>query len=398
LFLSERIQAAVLCLVYGLACSSNNGDTKGEVCVERRDAVGQWLPIPDGMGIGGEETVVGWVDGELIVWGGSTCAFACAKGARFEPATNEWSPMSSDGATARAMAAGIWAGRRLIVWGGVGNSETLTAGHPMLNTGDVYDLDDDSWSALSQSTPPPPRARHQAFLVGPDKMVIWGGVSANAAGETFGEFLSDGAVFDLDEGSWTMIPEEGAPKTIFASIVSANGELIVWGGVDPETRAPSTSGARFDPVTMAWRTMTQVDAPAAQQGPAVWTGTEFLIWGGVESAGGEEQGPGGAYDPRSDSWRPISTHGAPVLIGAAAVWNGRYVLVWGGDRTCPEGGVYDPATDQWRSTTLVGAPTPRARSRVVAADGDLIVFGGLVGEGGQIPAYDGARFVLDGTP
>ena len=317
--------------------------------------------------------VVVWVGESLIVWGGDMCRDGCAKGALFDPGTESWKPMQTAGATPRSSASGIWTGEKLVVWGGWGH-----AGIGPFNSGDVYDPALDAWTALEQSGAPAPRRGHSALFVPPNLMVVWGGAGTSA-------FLSGGAILNLETGVWASIPT-GGPTTVHASLAWTGTELIVWGGIDPETRAPSTSGALFDPRTGEWRPMSNTNAPGPQRGPSVWTGSEFIVWGGRD-----EQDHGGAYDPVTDRWRRVSTAGAPELNGGVALWTGTRVIAWGGDETCPRGGIYDPESDTWQPTTLVNARSQGTRFQAVWTDNEMLVFGGIVGDPGAF-LYEGSRF------
>lgn len=377
LFPSSVVLAALLGGI-SLGCAADDLEQTPS-CVEAPGSVGQWRPIPVSLETGEGELVAVWADTELLVWGGSSCGLlACATGARYDPERASWRTLPRAGARPRAMAAGVWTGSRLVVWGGIGNMVEGAAGYPMHDNGDVFEPSTETWSELEQSASPPPRrARHDAFFIPPNKLLLWGGAGANEAGETYGDFLIGGVLLDLESGDWTNLPERDAPSTIFGAVAWTGKELLVWGGVDRETRIPSTYGARFDPETMTWRPMSHVGAPVPHYGPAVWTGTELIVWGGeVLGRRGEQQPPGGAYDPNTDSWRPVSMQGAPQILSAGAVSTGREVVVWGGENDCPSGGVYDLATDSWRPTTLRGAPSPRSRFHTFWTGTEVLVYGG----------------------
>jgi hypothetical protein len=95
---------------------------------------GAWAPVSTtGAPSARVDHVAVWdpLDGVMIVWGGRNASGVLNDGARFNPDTNIWTPLASDGApTARENAAGVWITdttgvSRLIVWGGDDNAGTL---------------------------------------------------------------------------------------------------------------------------------------------------------------------------------------------------------------------------------------------------------------------------------
>jgi hypothetical protein len=100
-----------------LGCTSEASRLPVRACQEAPNAVGEWRRIPVGLETGGGEMTVVWAESEMLVWGGDYCNFACAKGARFNPTTDEWVPMRNEGAAPRSMASGVWTGDKFLVWG-----------------------------------------------------------------------------------------------------------------------------------------------------------------------------------------------------------------------------------------------------------------------------------------
>ncbi len=55
----------------------------------------------------------------MIVWSGDGACVMRGDGARYNPTTGIWSPISQTGApTARVHHTGVWTGSEMIVWGG----------------------------------------------------------------------------------------------------------------------------------------------------------------------------------------------------------------------------------------------------------------------------------------
>src|SRR5688500_1312217 len=98
-----------------------------------------------------------WTGTELIVWGGVTDdTTALASGARYDPATDRWTTISTAGApAARFLHSAVWTGREMIVWGGANKDGVF-------GNGARYDPATDTWSALTATGAPPARYLHSA--------------------------------------------------------------------------------------------------------------------------------------------------------------------------------------------------------------------------------------------
>jgi len=161
--------------------------------------------------------------------------------------------------------------------------------------------------------------------------------------------------------------------------------MIVWGGRSSFAPAEHKSdGALYDPRTDRWRPMSQVNAPTARsQMAAVWTGEEMIVWGGW-SDGGACPATGGSYNPRTDTWTalPGEADGAPVgRLDPAFVWSGRELILWGGlmsdgGRSCDTGGRYNPEKRQWRPITSAGAPPSVRGASAVWTGKTMLLWGG----------------------
>jgi hypothetical protein len=106
-----------------------------------------------------------WSGTRMLVWGGSGDAQqdqALADGAAYDPAADRWTPFSSAGAPPGRWAhSGVWTGRELLVFGGLGCSRN-EAGEPELcGSGGRYDPVADRWASMS-SDGAPPHARGRA--------------------------------------------------------------------------------------------------------------------------------------------------------------------------------------------------------------------------------------------
>jgi hypothetical protein len=86
--------------------------------------------------------LVVWADKELLVWPGGDAdrRKVTNQGARFDPATMTWTPMTTvDAPNPGSGLTGVWTGKRLFVWMGPGDD------------GGLYDPTRDRWTAVSKN-------------------------------------------------------------------------------------------------------------------------------------------------------------------------------------------------------------------------------------------------------
>ena len=109
-----------------------------------------------------------WTGSEMIVWGGFGGGYL-NDGARYNPAGNSWTAMSTTGApVGRYSHTAVWTGSEMIVWGGFSGSA--------LNDGARYNPTGNSWTSLASASGTAPTARylHTAVWTG-SEMIVWGG-------------------------------------------------------------------------------------------------------------------------------------------------------------------------------------------------------------------------------
>jgi N-acetylneuraminic acid mutarotase len=318
--------------------------------------------------------------GEMIVWGGCNTP-ACilptqgnvfGDGARYNPATNAWTPVGAAGAPSpRILHSAVWTGSEMIVWGGTKPAQAYSNGARYARTSNA-------WAPISNAGTA--RSNHRAVWTG-ELMIVWGGQSRG------GERFSPAA------NTWT--PVNGSDPYALRSdhtAVWTGTEMIAWGGGDTPFGTFYGSGNIYTPATASWRDTALTGAPQGRYfHTAVWTGVEMIVWGGQD--GSIPFKTGGRYNPATDSWRPTSTQGAPAARGNhTAVWTGQFMIVWGGAGEATPymntGAFYSPVRDRWRALPISGAPSGRYLHTGVWAGNQMIVWGG-VGTAGYL--NDGAR-------
>jgi hypothetical protein len=361
-----------------------------------------------------DEHLAVWTGTEMLIWAGwGGRAPRPSDGARYDPGTDTWRPMSVDGAplgqTSSAKTV-VWTGTEVLAWRAL--RET--------GRGLRYDPVTDVWMPMAADGEPRRRSNAAGVWAG-QEFVIWGGFAFEAPGTYM--YWQDGARYDPVTDSWTGLEGDPAlPDSIFSRLVWSGNEILLWGqsrspqGVSPRDRIPPGAGARWNPTTGQWSAMASEGAPAYGYNPAqVWTGDRLLLWGGdgfiiSNSSFGRTTIPadlpeGGLYDPVTDSWTPLRFDQPRVRAewptAETSVWTGREVIYWGGrgaDRRytrISDGARYDPATGAWRLLP----PSPlagRYGHSVVWTGREMIVFGGSVPTTtdpvGQV-SNEGARYL-----
>ncbi len=327
-----------------------------------------------------------WLEGdglpsEMLIWAGcdsSVCGFGYGNyfndGARYDPATNTWTPLGSVGVPSpRVGQSAVCTGSQVLVWGGYDGS--------ILQNGARYSRISDAWTAIGTANTTA-RAWHHARWTG-ELMLVWGG--SERSGERY----------DPAADTWTPINDSSAESwRADHQAVWTGTEMIAWGGSDTPYGTAYGSGVIYTPATASWRDTSLTGAPSGRYGhTAIWTGTEMIVWGGQD--GPYPFNTGGRYNPATDSWRPTTTQRAPQARGYhTAVWTGRFMLVWGGSGTTyymNTGGAYDAARNRWITLPTAGAPAGRYIHTAVWTGQEMIVWGG-VGSTGYLNS--GGRFNL----
>ncbi len=317
---------------------------------------------------------------------------------------NIWKGIATLGAPqARVDHTEVWTGKRVVVWGGLLNSNTFT------NTGGVYDPRSNTWGPTSLVNAPTARINHTAIWTG-SRMIIWGGVGPG------GVPLNNGGIYDPVNNVWEAISAAGAPSARHShSAIWTGTRMLLWGGagnagfttaVIPGTNNQLVGyvltnsiyyndGYTYDPANNTWTAISSVGAPSTRAyHAAVWTGSKMIIWGGHDVS--TELATGGIYDPANNTWATVSNAGAPerrsnwhagyyYRTGSFAVWTGDRMMIYGGQQravastllyTPIGGGLYDPVNNTWTTVNPVGAPRSSANPNLIWTGTHAVVFGG----------------------
>ena len=214
--------------------------------------------------------VAAWTGTRMVVWGGVDGSGLLNDGGLYNPANNTWTALPTENAPApRQNATAVWSGSALFVWGGTGGTGELGTGAILSFSGDTPT----GWTALPASSAPLGRVGHSAVWAG-DRMIVWGGTRG-------GTRLGDGGAYCLGCGDWTTVSMDNAPlaRDGHAAVWTGGEMLIVGGGnaagdvsspaaYDPVTREWRALSGQGGPLART--------GPVA-----VWTSTELLVFGGT---------------------------------------------------------------------------------------------------------------------
>jgi|GEM_PF-4182794 len=334
-----------------------------------------------------------WTGSEMIIWGGNDGSSVFNTGYRYNPASDSWTAMSTSGApAARTKHTAVFHNGKMIVWGGCTTYDC--AAYTNINSGGVYDIGTDTWSATSVLGAPQARYKHTAVVAGTE-MIVWGGVNY----ETGVTYLYSGGRCTLpcESGSWSATMTSGAPTNgvAFHSAVWADSKMIVWGGSIGLNSNVGQNGKRY--VVDTWSTIASSGAYINYADmSSVWTGSKFVVWGGWQNSTWNHSQNGALYDPTGDTWTAMATLNAPSARAfAPGLWTGSRVMVWGGgchpSASCGTplqtgGGLYDPVGNAWTSTFAGNEPTSR-RYHSGAWSGSVAIYWG---------GHDGTSYLASG--
>jgi N-acetylneuraminic acid mutarotase len=315
-----------------------------------------------------------WTGSEMIIWGGQDEDEAFNTGGRYNPSTDTWSVMSTNGAPSPQIgASAVWTGTQLIVWGNSGPTR-----------GGRYNPATDTWTSMSTNGGPGLRSAHTTVWTG-TYMILWGGVE--------GGYLNTGVRYNPSTDAWTPVSASGLAIRGFHSAVWSGTEMIIWGGSESHScgflcsfRTNYNDGARYNPTSNTWQPVNVGSAPGARSDHgAVWTGSEMVIWGGRQGSGSPipfttNINSGARYSPSLNSWTAMTDIGAlSPRVTPNLFWTGSRVLIWGGDdngTNVNNGSRYNPAGNSWQVMTNAGGPVPRNGYSAVWSGTEMIIWGG----------------------
>ena len=192
-----------------------------------------------------------WTGDQMIIWGGLTYNptngyVSVGTGGRYHLVSDSWTPTSALNApSARNGHSAVWAGTEMIIWGGVSYSNLAgTFGGTYLSTGARYNPASNTWTPLSMNGAPTARCYHFAVWTG-SQMLVWGG--ANAQGGT-----ATGGLYNPITDSWTPMNTANAPTDRSERFAVWTGSELVFLSSEPSARSytPATDTWRTLPIPL----------------------------------------------------------------------------------------------------------------------------------------------------
>ena len=219
-----------------------------------------------------------WTGTEMLVWGGQrnnvTTQTVTNNGARYNPATDTWTAMATPpaGITNRCDHVAVWTGTEMIIWGGSTDSNPALAA---TNNGARYNPTSDTWTPMSSVNAPIGRALALAVWTGTE-MIVWGGYLGLTNSNTGGRYNPATDTWTpFNTGQYTWSQEATAVWT---------GSKVIWaGGVNNVgmVNRSGKGGITYDPATGIVGILPV--APIQQRNmPYTWTGTQLLTFGSWE--------------------------------------------------------------------------------------------------------------------
>lgn len=361
-----------------------------------------WQHIPSSPVVAGRSNHSAvWTGSQMIVFGGvDTSGQITNSGAIFDPATNQWSPLNTQGAPARAYHEAVWTGSKMIIWGGLDPTGGLAS---WADSGAIYDPSNGGqWTTFKGRRPAgalvPTRTSQTVVWTG-TRMIVWG-----SAVQGSGRMVPEGGIFDPSNlaNPWSDIKTSGFAPLRYAghAAVWTGSQMIVWGGKplpngNGAARGETNEGAVWDSATNDWTPMRLEKAPTARNNHrAAWTGNRMLVFGGAENMTRGIKGTGGSYDPQANVWdKAIIAEMAPQRIDHSAVWTGTEMLIWGGRQQTSSFNLVSAISgdaQSMRAITAPSAPSPRSGHSAIWTGMSMIVFGGTLEDGRK--AADGGLF------
>lgn len=191
-----------------------------------------------------------WTGEEMVIWGGcdeevstQQCNHYYNDGAAYSPGTNSWRPIGSAGTSAapeaRRLHTAVWADslKKMIVFGGEFENE-------FLRTGGIYDPVTNQWSEVNYGGPSE-RSQPQGVWAG-DRMIVFGGNGKNDTGAL--TFPSDLWYYFPTRnpetgGSWQRLDtRDELGGRVGHSMFWTGTEVLIWGGFSRDQTFQWTGG------------------------------------------------------------------------------------------------------------------------------------------------------------
>jgi N-acetylneuraminic acid mutarotase len=300
-----------------------------------------------------------------------------------------------DGGRQRHEALRLPDGRVLVIGGSGANGASTTNDKA---TVEAYEPTTETWSAL------PSMAQRRVWCR--VRRLPDGRVLAIGGGD-YQSVWSSTEVWDpANPGAWTAGPSMNVARHDPVAVTLADGRILVAGGwpsTDASSSSPHTSAEVFDPATGVWSMAGSMVFRRSSPASVLLADGRVLVTGGHDGASNGYQGTTQCqlYDPATGTWAAAASMGtAREAHRAVRLHDGRVLVVGGGANASgayvQSTEIYDPAADAWTSTgsVLAGGSEP---TLTLLADGSVLAAGGIVGNGAIWQPSTGAALFQPAT-
>ena len=217
--------------------------------------------------------------------------------------------------------------------------------------------------------------------------VIQDNLAAVSGGKLYAAFGFNGTVdtstayvYDSGTGAWTPIASAADTREKPAGGF-LNGKLYAVGGWG-STGDPDPTMEVYDPGTNTWSTAAPTPKPFAASGSAVLGGKLYVVGGCSTSACGFTDVS--VYDPATNTWSAAASYPeATAWLSCGAIAGNMYCAGGTTDASSTTHTYqYDPVSNLW--SPRANMPADLWGSATVAANGMLLVSGGVTGNGAAI--------------
>jgi hypothetical protein len=240
-----------------------------------------------------------WTGQKMIIWGGQfydnvTLRYEYTNtGAIYDFETDTWSTISNGAGcpSPRFSHLAVWTGNEMIVWGGYGNN-------CLLDTGAKYNPDTDSWLPISSSGTIGQRGATSL------SRAVWTGSKIIITYSSNTMFpMGTASIYNPEGNYWYISATLLLARYPFGghTAIWTGNDMIAWGGGN-HREGNRNRGFIYYPDTNKWDyTAIDADCPSTRRfHTAVWTGTSMIIWGGDEEVVWDDIKPlntGGIFTP-----------------------------------------------------------------------------------------------------
>jgi hypothetical protein len=212
---------------------SNIDDTSGKWIDGGRGgaynpATDRWRRLPRSPLSNRTWSIQAWTGQVLLVISGSCGGegrIRCQDGAAYDPAADTWTPIPAlVGGAIVPEAASAWTGSELIIW----SATTSQDGLRIRNTASAYNPRTKRWRTLPPA-PITPR-RLAAVVWAGDRLLVWGGIRNRAGGRL--AYPDDGAAYDPRNNRWRPLAKASVPGRAVPLAVWTGDRAIFIGGMN----------------------------------------------------------------------------------------------------------------------------------------------------------------------